>query len=257
LSGIAFKTLGGEGQDVVLIHGFGSDRLSWLGNSPAFLPFAKVHALDLPGHGDSDVSNLGDGSPQHLAQAVANALSEQGIERAHFIGHSLGGALSCLIAAAHPQRVASLSLIAPAGLGGRLDPDFPLTYPSTTEPDAMLALLQRLVTKPILINRMTVQRALAQLDRPGIREAQKLIGAQLVKHEADLTAASLSASRLGIPRLVIWGMGDSLNTFDEQRLGQFGGEVLNIPAAGHLPHIENARQVNESLAAFLQRHAAA
>lgn len=33
MAGLAFKTLGGEGEDIVLIHGFGSDRLSWLGNS--------------------------------------------------------------------------------------------------------------------------------------------------------------------------------------------------------------------------------
>ena len=54
---LAFKTLGGEGHDVVLIHGFGSDRLSWLGNSPALMPLAKLHALDLPGHGDSSLES--------------------------------------------------------------------------------------------------------------------------------------------------------------------------------------------------------
>lgn len=254
MSGLAFKTLGGEGPDAVLIHGFGSDRLSWLGNSPALMPFAKVHALDLPGHGASDASALGDGSPQHLARVVADTLSAHGIGRAHFIGHSLGGALPLLIAQTEPPRVASLSLIAPAGLGRRLDPDFPLAYPTLAEPDAALALLQRLVTRPILINRMTVQRALAQLGRPGVREALKTIGEQLVRRETDLTAAASKIPALGIPRLTIWGECDTLNTIDGERLAAFGGDRLDIPDAGHLPHIESARLVNERLAAFLQKN---
>ena len=61
MSDITFKTLGGEGPDLVLIHGFGSDRLSWAGNSPALMTVARVHSLDLPGHGDSLAAEAGDG----------------------------------------------------------------------------------------------------------------------------------------------------------------------------------------------------
>ncbi len=67
---IAFKTLGGDGRDIVLIHGFGSDRLSWLGNSPALMPLGRVHALDLPGHGDSRL-DIQDVRPRDLAETVA------------------------------------------------------------------------------------------------------------------------------------------------------------------------------------------
>jgi pimeloyl-ACP methyl ester carboxylesterase len=252
MSGIAFRTLGGEGPDVVLVHGFGSDRLSWLGNLPVLMPFAKVHTLDLPGHGDSDISALGDGSPRHLASIVTGTLTACGIERAHFVGHSLGGALAVLIARDDPARVASLSLVAPVGLGTALDAEFPLRYPQLTDAGEALALLHRLVTKPIFINKMTVQRALAQLDRPNVREAQMLIGKQLVRHENELMAAALSIPALDIPRLTIWGEADTINPIDRGKLSSFGGDVLAITDAGHLPHIESARLVNERLTAFLQ-----
>ena len=73
MSDITFKTLGGEGPDLVLIHGFGSDRLSWAGNSPALMEVARVHSLDLPGHGDSLGAEVGDGSPLALAELPRGA----------------------------------------------------------------------------------------------------------------------------------------------------------------------------------------
>ena len=251
MAGLAFKTLGGEGQDIVLIHGFGSDRLSWLGNSPALMTLGRVHALDLPGHGESD-TGVGDGSPQALMRAVADALDENGITRAHFVGHSLGGALSLLMADQQPERVASLSLIAPAGLGRGLDRDFPLTYAALADQEAVLAALRRLVVRPILINKMTAQRVLTQLDRPGARQSLNRIAAGLLSSETALAEAATRIAAGNVPRLVIWGSADAINPIDRARLAEFGGTLLEVPDAGHLPHIENAKAVNEALATFLK-----
>lgn len=64
---------------------------------------------------------MGDGSVDALADRVAGALDQTGIGRAHLVGHSLGGAVALVLAEQHPERVASLTLIAPAGLGQQLD----------------------------------------------------------------------------------------------------------------------------------------
>ena len=117
---IAFRTLGGEGPDCLLIHGFGSDRLSWLGTTPALLPVVKVHALDLPGHGESG-TDVGDGSLPGLARQVEAELAARALTRVHIIGHSLGGGIGLLLAAERPELVASLALLAPAGLGASID----------------------------------------------------------------------------------------------------------------------------------------
>lgn len=252
MPGLAFKTIGGEGEDIVLIHGFGSDRLSWLATSPALMAVGKVHALDLPGHGESPVE-VGDGSPRQLAAWVSQELVAQGITRAHLVGHSLGGGLTLLMAANQPERVASLSLIAPAGLGAGIDKSFLAAYSELSDPEAATALLRRLVAVPLLINKMTVKRVLDQLGRDGIRQALATIAMQLVRNESGLGDAAAIVATQAIPRLVVWGARDTINPFDADRLAEFGAAVQMIANAAHLPHIENPKPVNEALVDFLKR----
>lgn len=248
---LAFKTLGGRGEDLVLIHGFGSDRLSWAGNAAALMDVARVHALDLPGHGDSLDGDVGNGSPEALAAAVGAGLDHHGLDRVHLVGHSLGGSIAMLVALAMPERVRSLSLLAPAGLGHGIDHDFLRSYPELSNADDAASLLQRLVTRPQLINRFTVARVLEQLDRPGARTALRRIADGIIAHEAALADAAGRMAATGLPRLVIAGGADRINPPDEASLARFGGCSVLIPEAGHLPHIEAARQANTEITAFL------
>lgn len=252
MGGITFKTLGGEGEDLVLIHGFGSDRLSWAGTSPALMEVARVHSLDLPGHGDSLAVEAGDGSPLALAEVVADALDAHGIAQAHILGHSLGGAVAMVLALAEPARVRSLSLIAPAGLGRQLDREFLTAFPELAAKEDAEALLQRLVSKPLLINRFTIARVLEQLERPGARDALRGIARGMLAQEAQINGWASEVAATGIPRLVIFGGADRINPPDVASLVGFAGRTLVIPEAGHLPHVEAARQVNAALADFIR-----
>lgn len=251
MTSLAFRTLGGQGPDVLLIHGFGSDRLSWAGNAAALMAVARLHALDLPGHGES-ASDVGDGSIMELAKRVAKSLRAQGIGKAHLVGHSLGGAIAMELAAQAPESVLSLSLIAPAGLGVGIDHDFLARYPELNTPEETATLLGRLVTKPFLINKFTIQRVLTQLAQPGTREALRCIATALARSEAALQERAVLIGRMDIPRLVIWGERDSVNPLDSNRLADFGGRLLILPDSGHLPHIEAARPVNAAITDFWQ-----
>ena len=256
MAGLAFKTLGGAGEDVLLIHGFGSDRLSWLATSPALMPVARVHALDLPGHGDSP-AGAADGSPLALARLVTGTLTGQGLGRVHLVGHSQGGGLALLIAAQQPERVASLTLIAPAGLGLGVDRAFLAAYPELDDAQAIMVMLRQLVVQPLLINKMMVQRVQAHLARDGVRETLRAIGTGLVHHEAELSKAAETITSLDLPRLTLWGEGDAINPLNEDRLRAFGGVRHVIANAGHLPHIENPKLANEYLTNFLKHNVAA
>lgn len=100
---------------VLALHG-------WLDNANSFRPLAEhlegvdLVAIDWPGHGLSAARP--DGVRYHFddyAFDVLAVLDDLGWDRAHLLGHSLGGAVATLTAAAAPKRVASMALI--EGLG--------------------------------------------------------------------------------------------------------------------------------------------
>ena len=79
-----------SGIPVVLVHGFGADLNAWMFNQPALAESRRAVALDLPGHGGAD-KEVGAGDADVFAAAVADAVARLGIDRAHLVGHSMGG----------------------------------------------------------------------------------------------------------------------------------------------------------------------
>lgn len=243
--------LGGSGAPAVLVHGFGADRLSWLANQHELAKVAEVHGLDLPGHGDEALH--GDGTVGGLADALSASLDAAGLDRVHLVGHSLGGAVASTVAARRPDRVRSLTLIAPAGLGGPVDLDFLDRFPEADDPAVMEPLLHRLVSRPRLINRHMVARAIDQLRKPGSRDALRRIAAGLKAAEAEMADVWPAVAAADLPRLVVWGDADAINPPDTHRLALFGGETLLVEGAAHMPHVEAMKPVNEAMADFIAR----
>ena len=66
-------------------------------NQPALAEHFSTHALDLPGHGGSTLE-VRDGAVPQLAADVLSLLDALEIAAAHFVGHSLGGAISLFLA---------------------------------------------------------------------------------------------------------------------------------------------------------------
>src|SRR5436305_388744 len=88
---------GGDAVPVVLIHGFGADLNGWMFTQPALAEGRRAVALDLPGHGGS-VKEVGSGDAVGFAAAIADALDALGIDKAHLVGHSTGGAIAATLA---------------------------------------------------------------------------------------------------------------------------------------------------------------
>jgi len=101
---------------IVLLHGFGTDHRVWRDVRPYLESRRQVLAFDLPGHGQSlDWPERGNAGV--AAKAVLQSLGDLEIETAHFAGHSMGGAAAALIALKAPERVSSLTLLAPGAFG--------------------------------------------------------------------------------------------------------------------------------------------
>ncbi|WP_290890037.1 alpha/beta fold hydrolase, partial [Arenimonas sp.] len=103
------------GPRLLCLHG-------WLDNAASFLPLAPdladfdLVALDLPGHGASAHRAPGhDYAFADWIHDVLDALDGLGWDRADLLGHSMGGAIACAVAAAAPARVRRLALVEALG----------------------------------------------------------------------------------------------------------------------------------------------
>jgi pimeloyl-ACP methyl ester carboxylesterase len=102
---------------LVLLHGSASNASMWMGNVPVWAPHFRVLALDVPGEpGQSVAARPALASDAH-ALWLADVLAQLGIERAAFVGYSLGGWLALDFATRHPERVVQLALYCPGGVG--------------------------------------------------------------------------------------------------------------------------------------------
>ena len=244
-----FHVAGTNGSATLLIHGFGADRQSWLVNQQELSAAGKIYTLDLPGHGETPLA--GAGRLDDLVRAVAELIDASGIGPVHIVAHSLGGAVAIALAAARPDLVRSLGLIACAGLGQDVSESFLSEYPRSASPEETEALLRRLVSRPRLISRSMVSRVLEQLNAPGAREALIAIADELRRIGTVIAPSSKAVAASPLPRLVIWGAADAIIPLDKERLSGFGGERLILPDVAHLPHIEAPYTVNERLLNWL------
>jgi pimeloyl-ACP methyl ester carboxylesterase len=100
---------------LLLIHGLGSNAKGWSRNIPVWAEDYRVIAVDLPGYGYSEKKAY-PYSLSFYAEVLTEFLDELGIEKAVFVGHSMGGQISTITALTYPDRVEKLVLISPAGV---------------------------------------------------------------------------------------------------------------------------------------------
>jgi 3-oxoadipate enol-lactonase len=100
----------GEGPPVVLIHGLADDHRLWRHQVPALATRFRTVAIDIRGHGSSP-KPPGPYSVPLFATDVVALLDQLGIERASFIGLSMGGGISQTLALRHAERVQAIALL--------------------------------------------------------------------------------------------------------------------------------------------------
>ena len=102
---------------LVLVHGLGSAGNIWKMLVPKLTPHFTVIAVDLPGHGAADLSADEKFDPKSLAEMIVEKVcSEYGIAEMHVAGNSLGGWIALEMGAVSPEKVKSVTALAPAGL---------------------------------------------------------------------------------------------------------------------------------------------
>lgn len=100
----------GKGKSFVFLHGFLENHLIWNNLRKNLEKDAQIVTIDLPGHGNSAVMDE-TATMETMADAVIEVLDELNIEQATFIGHSMGGYVTCALADLYPERVENIVLI--------------------------------------------------------------------------------------------------------------------------------------------------
>lgn len=116
---IRIKSAGpASGPHAVLLPGMGATASALAPQARALRALGyTTHVIELPGFGLAPALRKADARFSQLADLVLHVASELGIERAVYLGHSLGGGIALHIALKRPASVAGLVLVAPAGLG--------------------------------------------------------------------------------------------------------------------------------------------
>jgi len=106
-------TIGGKGPPLFMVHGIGARKTSWAEMTRHLADDFTCIAYDLRGHGESPKGDGAFGLDELVADLEA-LRAKLGIEKAHVIGHSLGGMIGPAYALAYPERVISLGLLSTA-----------------------------------------------------------------------------------------------------------------------------------------------
>jgi len=93
----------GKGTPLIILHGLFGSLDNWQTLARKFSEHFTVYLLDLPNHGRSP--HFEKHNYELLSEELLKFLDEQKIEKAHFIGHSMGGKAVMKFSLLHPERV--------------------------------------------------------------------------------------------------------------------------------------------------------
>ena len=264
---------GGEGTPVVLVHGGGGVGATW---APLMAGLAgmRLVVVDRPGFGLSDSFDYR-GAPlrHHAVSFLESVLDALGIERAAFVGNSMGGLWSFWLAIDRPERVSTLAQMGSTAL--ILDTRAPLPMRLLSVPGLnrfMLAaekpgleqarkFLVRLGHDPAVIERRLPEEYFEMLSAS--QELPDYATAWLTLVERCLTLrGAVPDVHLGEeelrqvpqPTLFVWGDGDVFGgpVIGERAVRAMPDAEIKVVRGGHLPWLDDPAGCAEAVSRFLR-----
>lgn len=234
------RSKGGNGTPVVLVHGLASDSTSWA-PLEASLKNHPLIRIDLPSHGKSPKRRI-DSFPD-LVKEVRRTFDGLGIDTAHLVGHSLGGAVSLALADTRPKSLSSLTLIAPAGLGPDINGAALHGICGANRAESLGPWLRSLVANEDIITDSYVRLAMAARAEPNLRAAQSALADVMFPDGVQAFDLRSALDRLETPSRIIWGKQDAIIPWKHalRAPGKIGLHLFE--RTGHMPQIECAEAV--------------
>jgi pimeloyl-ACP methyl ester carboxylesterase len=238
---------GGAGRLLLMLHGAGGAG-SWL---PYMADLAARHDVIVPEHpgfGASDTPDWLDTIPD-LANFYLDFLDQLDLKNVDLIGFSLGGWIAAELAARNTSRLASLTLVAAAGIHVK----------GVVQVDSFLQNDEQRV-RDFFHDPKRADEMLKHLARPELEDINlknRTITAKLIWQPRGYDPQLAKwLHRIDVPTHIVWGANDRLYpkeyAFAYQRLIP-GSSVTVIPDCGHIPQVEQRQAFVAALEGFLEK----
>lgn len=233
---------------LVLLHGFGMHGAIWRRVLDRLPPSLPAIVPDLPGHAGS--IHVGAGGAGRMAKAVIADIDGRRIVRFHLCGHSLGGATAALIALQVPERVASLTLLAPGGFGHEVDAKALADWRDASNPVGLTAAFARMCASDFKVPDDLPVKLSEARTLPGAQAAlgaiyEKLFAPDDATRQGVLPVEKLA--RLACPITVLWGRCDSVLPISQSERLPENILVERFDNAGHMLVEERTEDVIKAL----------
>jgi pimeloyl-ACP methyl ester carboxylesterase len=258
----------GEGEPLVLVHGFTATWRCWLPVIAELVPRFEVIAPTLHGHDGGPEPAPGDRAHTlaHAADHFERLLDDLGVESAHFAGNSMGGALS--LEMAKRGRARSVVAISPGGgwdRGDRAEIERIVAFFERTRRMARVTnrQLPRIMARPGS-RRLALRDVMTRGDLVAPAEAVKLVRSSLHCTVVDDVFTTLrngdghltELHRVAVPTLVTWGSRDRILPM-ERHAHRFRTEIPGVAfrthrGVGHTPMWDDSGLIAATIGDFAE-----
>jgi pimeloyl-ACP methyl ester carboxylesterase len=247
---------GGQGEVLMLLHGFGADKDNFTRVARFLTPHYRVIMPDHIGFGESSHPQDADYAAGAQAARIRSLAQALGITKMHLGGSSMGGHISLMYAALYPGDVKSLWLLDPGGIWSAPQSEVHTILARTGEnplmarsEDEFARIFNFVMAKPPFIPRPMLN-VMAQERIRNYKLEERIFKA--------ITADSIERYVTGLktPALIVWGEKDRvINPATAEILHNLmpNSEVIIMPGLGHLPMIEKPAETARDYLKFRAR----
>ncbi|MCH5335662.1 MAG: alpha/beta hydrolase [Alistipes sp.] len=226
-----FYTLKGEGEPVLLLHGWGCSHAIFDPFVDALARHYAVYAIDLPGFGQSPEPDSDWGTDEYT-QLIERFAADNGLVRPSLVGHSFGGRLSILFASRN--QVDKVVLVDAAGLVPHRSLAFRIRTRIVKAAAAICRMLLPGGRAEALIERF--RRRAGSADYAAASPRMRAVLSRAVNEDLGHVMPEIKA-----PVLLFWGDRDTATPISDARIMQSAipdAGLVTVPGAGHFSFLE-------------------
>ena len=247
---------GEQGETIVFLHGFGSNKDQWSGLLRAFSKKNNVISPDLPGFGETGYFENHNYGIAEQVERLNEFIEKKGLKSFHILGVSMGGAIAGGYAAKYPVKIKTLFLMDPFGVETEIESDFKknatiedkiLVYKNNEEFSRFLGYI--LFNPPWLPGFAKSMAVKVQMDK---YQSNGKILIDIKNSGEDYLEKQLE--KIEARTLVIWGKNDRIFHYSaaeklKDKIKE--NKVYVFEECGHVPYIEKEKETVEAYQKFL------